>query len=303
MREGRYSRLIASCGLFIFVLLGFVACPGPEKRVATIDAAYWTCAMHPSVHAKTPGKCPICGMDLVPVRKENAAGVRYSRPAEFIVPIERQQQIGVTYTEVRRRPMRLEIRSVGTLEVDPSRFFECVSGVDGYVQELRATSPGERVALGQPLMTIDSPDLRAPEQELVNLLKVQVNGSVTRASMDQLINLARRRLQLLNVGPTEISELERTARPTDRLVFRSPCDGVVSEALMKIGMSVNHGDKLMTVLNLSGLWLWANFYENEVGLLREGQSVTVALPALPNRSFDGKIVVISPTIDPVKLTA
>ena len=54
---------------------------------------------------------------------------------------------------------------------------------------------------------------------------------------------------------------------------------------MKVGMSVRRGDKLMTVLNLSDFWLWANFYENEVGLLREGQPVTVSLPALPNRSF------------------
>jgi multidrug efflux pump subunit AcrA (membrane-fusion protein) len=68
-------------------------------------------------------------------------------------------------------------------------------------------------------------------------------------------------------------------------------------------MSVTRGNKLMTVLNLSSLWLWANFYENEIVLLREGQPVTVALPALPDRSFEGKIAVISPTIDPVKRTA
>jgi Cu(I)/Ag(I) efflux system membrane fusion protein len=171
------------------------------------------------------------------------------------------------------------------------------------VEELRVTSPGERVVVGQPLMTIYSPDLRSPEQELVNLLKVQVNGSVGAASMDQLIDSARRRLQLLNVSPNQISELERTGLPTDRLVLQSPFDGVVSEAPMKVGMSVKRGDKLMSVLNLSRLWLWANFYENEVGLLQEGQAVTVTLPAFPNRSFAGKIGVISPTIDSVKRTA
>ncbi len=68
-------------------------------------------------------------------------------------------------------------------------------------------------------------------------------------------------------------------------------------------MGVRRGDKLMSVLNVSNLWLWANFYENEVGLLREGQALTVALPVLPNHSFEGKIAVLSPTIDPVKRTA
>jgi membrane fusion protein, copper/silver efflux system len=256
--------------------------------------------MHPSVRSETPGKCPICGMDLIPVTNRKA---ELSPPGSFIVPVQRQQQIGVTYAEVRRRPMRFEIRSVGTLEVNQAQVFECVARVDGYIAEIRVTSPGERVTVGQPLMTIYSPDLRAPEQELVNLLKVQLNGGVTPASMNQLIDLARRRLMLLNVGSNEIAELERTGQPTDQLLLRSPFDGVVSEAPMKVGMSVTHGDKLMTVLNLSDLWLWANFYENEVGLLQEGQPLTVALPALPNRSFGGKIDVISPIIDPVKHTA
>src|SRR5580693_8638666 len=101
---------------------------------ATNDVDYWTCGMHPSVHSKTPGKCPICGMDLVPVvsQKKDAsrslntgqqadvqATFRQSRASkelsaegdniilsklgEFIVPVQRQQQIGVTYAEVRRR--------------------------------------------------------------------------------------------------------------------------------------------------------------------------------------------------------
>src|SRR4029077_9163132 len=97
---------------------------------------------------------------------------------EFVVPVERQQQIGVTYAEVRRRHMRVDIRSVGTLEADQAQIFECVRRVNGYVEKLYVSSPGERVVAGLPLMAIYSPDLRSPEQELVNLLKVQANGSV-----------------------------------------------------------------------------------------------------------------------------
>ena len=107
----------------------------------------------------------------------------------------------------------------------------------------------------------------------------------------------------MNVSPNEIAELERTRQPTDQLLFRSPFNGVVDQAPMKLGMSVKQGDKLMSVLDLSSLWLWANFYENEVGLLKEGQPAKVVLPAFPNRSFEGRISFIGPTIDPVKRTA
>src|SRR5439155_9448561 len=45
---------------------------GAGGRDSNID--YWTCTMHPSVHAKDPGKCPICSMDLVPVMKRGGSG-------------------------------------------------------------------------------------------------------------------------------------------------------------------------------------------------------------------------------------
>jgi Cu(I)/Ag(I) efflux system membrane fusion protein len=92
--------------------------------------------MHPSVHSETAGKCPICGMDLVPVthRKDES-----SKPSEFIVPVQRQQQIGVTYAEVRRKHMQFDIRSVGTLEVDQQQIF------DAYFRE-NADTPTRRHA-------------------------------------------------------------------------------------------------------------------------------------------------------------
>ncbi len=333
MKDRHSLRLLASRGLLVLVVLGLGACSKLGGNFVAADVDYWTCGMHPSVHSKTPGKCPICGMGLVPIvrQKTDVSGspnagqqadseatarqspgrkelsgeddVLQSDLREFIVPVQRQQQIGVTYAEVRSRHIRVDIRSVGTLEADQGQIFECVSRVDGYIEQLHVTSPGERVVVGQPLVMIYSPDLRAPEQELVNLLKVQVNGSVGPASMDQLIDSARRRLLLLNVSQSEISELERTGQPTDQLLLRSPLDGTVSDAPMKVGMGVKRGDTLMSVLNLSRLWLWASLYENEVGLLQEGQPVTVTLPAFPDRVFEGKIGVISPTIDSVKRTA
>jgi Cu(I)/Ag(I) efflux system membrane fusion protein len=301
--NGKVKRL---CLLILWVVM-LAACSRPSDGTQdSID--YWTCGMHPSVHAKAPGKCPICGMDLVPVMKSktglaDSANLDRSRGHEFLIPTERQQRIGVAYTQVERRPIRFAIRAVGTLEANQGQIFECVARVDGYVEGLQVISPGERVNAGQPLMTIDSQDLRAPEQEFINLLKVRAGNSVPPASMDQFVSLARRRLQLLDVSESEISELERTGQPTDRFVLRSPCDGVVNEAPMKSGTGVKRGDKLMTIYNLSELWLWANFYEDDIGLLREDLPVTVSLPALSGRRFEGKIGAITPSVDPVKRTA
>src|SRR5260221_12774162 len=79
-------------------------------------------------------------------------------------------------------------------------------------------------------------------------------------------------------------------------MLRSPFDGVVSEVVSRPGMNVKMGDKLVSVLDLSNLWVWAEFYENEVGLLKQGQRIDVSLPAFPNKTFKGQIAAINPGI-------
>jgi membrane fusion protein, copper/silver efflux system len=328
MKYRFYSLLaILSIGLLVsFVLSG---CSKPVgKTAADADVDYYTCTMHPSVHSKDPGKCPICSMDLVPVVKkvsnetkarDNSSGMTVNssmgsmpmsspnqeagKSSEFTVPVERQQQIGVTYATVTKRPIQLSIRSVGVLEPDTSKMFDYVARVDGYVQELKVSSPGQDVTQGQPLITIYSPDLRSTEQELVNILNDRDRGGTSRVSNDQMIEAAKRRLKLWNVSDQEIAELEKNRKPSDQLVLRSPFDGVVGEVISRPGMNVKMGDKLVTVLDLSNLWVWAEFYENEIGLLKRGQQIEVTLPAFPNQTFQGLIAVINPSIDAAKRTA
>jgi Cu(I)/Ag(I) efflux system membrane fusion protein len=237
------------------------------------------------------------GMNMGP------GGKTQGESTEFTVPVERQQQIGVMYATVKRRPIQFSIRSVGILESDPAKSFDYVARVDGYVQDLKVSSPGEQVLDGQPLLTIYSPDLRSTEQELVNLLNDRDRGGGSRGSNDQLIDASKRRLKLWNVSDQEIAELEKSRKPSEQLMLRSPFDGVVNEVMGRPGMNVKTGDKLVSVLDLSSLWIWAEFYENEIGLLKTGQTIEVSLPAFPNQSFQGKIAVINPMIDAVKRTS
>jgi Cu(I)/Ag(I) efflux system membrane fusion protein len=326
MKAFRYS--VFRILFIVFALLALSDCskPGSDSG-ANSDVDYWTCTMHPSVHSKDPGKCPICSMDLVPVNKNQAqtdqtkttginqrtgatgdmnvapGGKPSDESSEFTVPVERQQQIGVTYATVMRRPIQFSIRAVGTLESDTSKAFDYVARVDGYVQDLHVTSPGQDVQRSEPLLTIYSPDLRSTEQELINLLDARNHSGGNRAGNDQLIEAAKRRLKLWNVSDQEIDQLENSRKPSEQLILRSPFDGVVNEVMARPGMNVKVGDRLVSVLDLSHLWVWAEFYENEIGLLKRGQSIDVTLPAFPNQVFHGEIAVISPTVDAAKRTS
>jgi Cu(I)/Ag(I) efflux system membrane fusion protein len=314
--------------LALLALLNTASCSKHDAgtgKESNID--YWTCTMHPSVHAAKPGKCPICSMDLVPVMKRGAGetkprggsmpdmpgmpGMKQAAPtnaprtSEFVVPVERQQQIGVTYAKVERKPLSHTIRSVGAIVPDKGRNSQFVSRVDGYVQKLHVTSPGELVEKDAPLLSIYSPDLLTSEREFVELLRMrdEAKSKDARETPQRLIESAKRRLQLWNVTPEQIAELERTRKASDTLTLLSPFRGVVQSVPIEQGKSVKTGDMLVEVADLSVVWVWADFYENELSMLQTGQKIAVTAKSYPGEVFDGTISLINPFIDETKRTA
>lgn len=268
------------------------------------DVDYYTCTMHPSVHSKTPGKCPICSMDLVPVYKKDEATATNAeaeteRPTEFTVPVERQQQIGVTYGIVERRPFNHTVRVVGTVAEDKQRRWDYVARVEGYVSKLFVFSPGEVVEKNAPLLTIYSPDLLTAQSEFVNLLNTRDDANAKKEkavleSTDNLIEAARQRLRLWNITDDQISELENTRKPQETLTLYSPFKGVVQELPVEQGKRVVIGDRLASVIDLSVVWVWAQFYQDEIPMLKTGLPISISTSSYPGESFDGKISVIDP---------
>src|SRR5437868_5709016 len=165
--------------LFVLAVL-FVssACSKPSQSRKPPDVDYYTCTMHPSVHAEAPGKCPICGMELVPVMKKSTSpsafesstgggmrgmagmpGMQSGKQTsgvpshEFVVPVERQQQIGGTYATGTPDPLHHTTRTVGTVEPDLQQHWALVGRVDGFVQEVPARQ-GVNVKVGDRLIDI-----------------------------------------------------------------------------------------------------------------------------------------------------
>jgi multidrug efflux pump subunit AcrA (membrane-fusion protein) len=177
-------------------------------------------------------------MDLIPVYKKDAGTEEQSKGAhtpdtsgssmkempgmqtstaistlnEFTVPVERQQQFGVTYATASIRPLYYTIRAASNLEADQSNLFEYTPRVDGYVRQLMINSPGQQVHEGETLMTVYSPDLFAAEQQLADLLTTRKNSSSIKP--DPLINSSIRRLALWNVDQREIDSLLSGSKPS-----------------------------------------------------------------------------------------
>ncbi|HKP01935.1 MAG TPA: efflux RND transporter periplasmic adaptor subunit [Chthoniobacterales bacterium] len=294
---------------------------------------YWTCTMHPSVHAKDPGKCPICGMQLVPVMKtsastasptsaggmqgmENMPGMSgmksgdtkaaAERPREFVVPVERQQQIGVTYATVETKPLLHTIRAIGRVMPETQRVWRVVSRTSAYVQELGVNAPGETVKKNQVLMKLYSPELLTTQRELIDLLRTRdrssANAHSAREDFQGLIESAERRLKLWNITDEQIAEIERTKQPQESLPILSQVDGVVQSLPVTQGANVSVGSPLVEVADLSVVWVWGEFYQDELPMLKVGQEINVTSSSYPGEKFGGQITLVDPFIDPAKRT-
>jgi Cu(I)/Ag(I) efflux system membrane fusion protein len=244
------------------------------------------------------------GMDMVPVYEDQKSAAE-NQVSEFVVPVERQQQIGVRYAKVERKPLRHTIRAVGLIVPDKTRNWQFVSRVDGYVQKLYVTAPGQLVEKGAQLLSIYSPDLLTSEREFVELLRMrdQAKSKEARETPARLIESAKRRLQLWNVTEEQIAQLEKTRKASDTLTLLSPFRGVVQSVPVEQGKNVKVGDMLVEVADLSVVWIWAEFYENELSMLHVGQKFAITAKSYPGEKFEGTLSVINPFLDETKRTA
>jgi Cu(I)/Ag(I) efflux system membrane fusion protein len=311
-------KVISHCVLVlagVALLMGVASCKKDGAATKPDDVDYYTCTMHPSVKKQNPtDKCPICSMDLVPVMKKGAVNTNATnaatssnmggdeKPGEFMVPVERQQQIGVTYTTIGKQPFTHSVRVVGMVAYDKQRHWDYVTRVEGYVKELFVFSRGELVEKNAPLLTIYSPDLLTTQNEFVDLLKArdeaQTKGSRSvLESTDHLVESAKQRLRLWNITDDQIAELEKTRKPAEMLTLRSPFKGVVQDIAVDQGRRVMIGDHLVDIADLSVVWVWAQFYQDELPMLKVGLPITITTSSYPGEKFNGKISVVDPFLN------
>ncbi len=261
---------------------------------------HYTCSMHPSVKQATPGTCPICGMNLVPVTKE--------QQQEGIVMIDdvRRQLIGVRTEPVVSAPMRDSFRAVGHVAYDESTLADVNLKVHGWITKLFVSETGQRVARGQPLFTMYSPELYNAEQDFLLSLKGAAASAPTTevgsARPELFARASRQRLHLLGLTDAQIDTIAQSGKPSEDVAIPSPANGFVIEKNVVEGASVDPGMRLYRIAALTKVWVEADVYETDLGHVRVGQHGNVTLDYLPGRAYDAKVAYIYPYLDPATRT-
>ncbi|RMH39064.1 MAG: efflux RND transporter periplasmic adaptor subunit, partial [Deltaproteobacteria bacterium] len=263
------------------------------------DVAYYTCPMDTWVESRKPGKCPVCGMDLIPVTHEEL------RTGVLRIDHRRRQLIGLRTGLVERRDLTVKVRAVGRVTYDERRLSDVTLKVGGWIERLMVNTTGQRVRRGQVLFTIYSPELYSAQQDLLLAVaaRAAANGGAAADRAAALERAARRRLRLWDLTDDQIDAIAAAGEPLEQVPIRSPASGYVVDKAVVEGAAVQPGQRVYRIAALDRVWVEADIYEQDIPFVSVGQRALVTLTHLPGRTFEGTIAYVYPYLDRATRTA
>ena len=277
----------------VFSFLLIVSCKNKHEHPKDPDT-YYTCSMDPQVVEFKPGKCPICKMDLTPVKKKN--GER----RDEIQLSEQQIQLGNIQTSaIHNGTIGDQLVLTATLNFDQLKASSVSSRVMGRIEKLYYKNMGDYVKKGLPLYEIYSEDLNNAKQEYILALeKKKTFSSDAVIDFDQLIQSARNKLLLWGLTDAQVNELAKSKKITPATVFYSTATGYITELDIREGDYVMEGGAIVKLADMSSLWAEAQVYTSQLADLNNNSIATVQLPDFENREIKGRIEFVNPEINP-----
>jgi Cu(I)/Ag(I) efflux system membrane fusion protein len=276
----QYLQTLIRAALLIALLLPTAAVAVDDEK----EVIYWVAPMDANYRRDKPGKSPM-GMALVPVYASDAG----NNSSGVTISPEVIQNLGIRTMAAERSRLWRSIDTVGYVDYDESRVSHIHLRTEGWIEHLAAHSEGERVRKGEKLLELYSPDLVNAQDEFVQAL-VSGNKSLVRASRERLI--------ALGVPTDQVKRLEKTRKVEQNISIYSPQDGVVSKLMVRHGMFVTPKDQVMSLADLSSIWLLAEIYESQADWVKVGLPAEVTLAFLPGRTWEGQVEYIYPSLDP-----
>ncbi len=290
-----YSILLIS-GVFIGWLIFNPSKKSEEKydhSTEVVQGTIWTCAMHPQIRMEQPGKCPICGMNLIPLAQSDTSSVD---PDAIHLSKEAAQLANVLTSVVTKQKPVKEVRLYGKVQADERLLQSQAAHVSGRIEQLYVNFTGESVRKGQVLARIYSPELITAQQELLEAAR-------TKQSQAAIYEAAKEKLRQWKLTDDQIETIERAGSAQTTVEVVSNTSGIVASKLVNTGDYVARGTTLFKVADLSKVWVVFDAYESDLPFLSKGAKVTFTLQALPGTKYSGSIVFIDPVIDPVTRVA
>ncbi|MEQ6120264.1 efflux RND transporter periplasmic adaptor subunit [Reichenbachiella sp. MALMAid0571] len=286
--------LFAGLTLVVGISIGWLLQPAqtetkssPETHEhATNDQGQWTCSMHPQIRQNEPGSCPICGMELIPVKSDintSDLTIKMSPTAMKLANIE----TSIVGSGNAKKTIMLN----GKVQINETLISKISAHFHGRIEKLHVNFTGEQIRKGQLLAEVYSPELVNAQKELQMTYK-------DRATNPVLYQSARKKLKNWKIGESEIDRIEKNDGEILNVKIHAHHGGIVLKRNVAQGDHVQMGDILFELANLSNVWLMLDVYESDIQWVNPGDQIQFTVASFPGKSFEGKISYLDPFIDP-----
>jgi len=262
-------------------LVPFYAEEKAEKKEKKI--LYWVAPMDANFRQEGPGKSPM-GMDLVPFyEKDDGGDVGAVTISPAIV-----QNLGVRSEKAKLGKLWKRIESVGYVDFDENLISHVHLRTEGWIENLAVKSEGERVKKGDLLFELYSPTLVNAQDEYIQAL---------RSKNKRLVAASFERLRALGVNRAQINKIKRTRKAEQLIKIRASQDGIVSKLNAREGMFIKPQMEVMTLADLSSIWVLVEVFERESNWVKVGKPAEITLSYLPGRKWEGVVEYVYPSLD------
>ncbi|WP_051261781.1 efflux RND transporter periplasmic adaptor subunit [Desulfovibrio inopinatus] len=273
-----------------------------EETSESAEKTIWTCSMHPQIQLPEPGKCPICFMDLIPLKKDSSRASGVVNPRRLTLSPEARKLARVEVAPVERRAVETTLRLFGKVEYDERRLSSVTSWIAGRIDALYVDYLGADIKKGQAMAKLYSPELYAAQAELVYAISASKDlagsGSrLVRETASATINAAREKLRLLGMTAGQIRHVERAGKPNEHVTIVARDTGVVIKKDVLEGAYVKAGSPIYTLADLSRVWVVLEAYESDLPNIQLGQTVRFTTRALPGEEFTGTVSYIDTAVN------
>jgi Cu(I)/Ag(I) efflux system membrane fusion protein len=250
----------------------------------------WTCSMHPQIRSNEHGSCPICGMDLIPLKSTDSDLANLSDD-EITFSEAAMKLSDIQTVVVKRGKPAMSLELIGKIKADERNISQIAARFSGRIEKLYVNYTGQKIVKGQKIAGIYSPELISAQKELIETHKLI-------ESNPELYFSAVNKLKLWNITENQITEIIERGEPYVNFDILSTASGIVSHLNVSTGKYVKEGTELFELIDLNNVWVLFDAYESDLPWISLGDKVNFKVASIPGKEFNAKVSYIDPIIDP-----
>jgi Cu(I)/Ag(I) efflux system membrane fusion protein len=280
------------------IILGLILISSCQSKKGEHDQkeqnanTFYTCSMDPQVKEDKPGKCPICHMDLTPMKAVSAT-------KDEIELSDQQIKLGSIHTVLLAESNNiLNEKFTGVLAINQEKTNSIASRVMGRIEKLYVKAVGDYIQVNSPVYEIYSEDLAILKRDYLLAIKQSKIEGNFKNTAEAMKEAARQKMLLFGLSESLIEKIAASNDQSQNVTFLSPYSGYVTELNFSEGGYVMEGASIMQLAPLNSLWVEAQINVNYIGKISLDQTSKITFPDFPSKTYTGKITFINPEVNP-----